>query len=297
MKDVINYYYNLIVDKIYKDKNIYFFFNDEKYYVLKCNDSKKLKDLNNFINSLSNKRINVSELIETKNGKLSFEYKNNEYVIIKMPEMEKVKVNLKDILKYNINVGNNFDFIKQDEYIYMTNLVDYFEEKMIGYSEEYPLLQTYFNYYVGLSENAISYLNNCIKENSSLIIYSLSHKKIRNCTLGEIVDITNITYNYRMKDIAEYIKYKIINREEWYTEIESLFKSFNLNEFDYKFIYCSTIFPDYFYDLIQNIIDGDRKENEISDLVSNINYVESEISSLYNLISKYCKIPKIEWIK
>ena len=213
-----------------------------------------------------------------------------------MPEMEKVQISLKDILKYNINIGNNFDFIKQDEYVYMTSLVDYYEDKMIGFSDEYPLIQMYFNYYVGLSENAISYLNDSMKDNIEKI-YSLSHKKIKNATIGELVDITNISYNYRMKDISEYIKYKILKKENWENEVLDFFKSGNLNDFDFKFIYCSVLFPNYFFDLVQSIIDGDNREDVLENITDNIRYNEMEFIKLYYLISKFCKIPKIEWIK
>ena len=295
MKDVINYYYDLVIDRIYENNSKYFFYEDNKYYIIECINGNKLKKLNALIEELFNNKIVVSKIIETKNKKYSFTYKNQEYVIVMMPIIESTSVNLKDILKYNININDKFDFIKVNEIENMKNIVDYYEEVMSGYREEYMLIQTYFNYYVGLAENSISYLNDI--SDSSDIVYSISHDHINKCIEGELADISNITYNYRMKDIASYIRYKIINKEEWVREIEWFFNSFKLNDFDYKFIYSNVIFPSYFFDLIKLIINDKVSEEEIKKYTDNITYIEKEYNRLYNIICKYNKIVKIDWIK
>ena len=125
MKDVINYYYDLVIDRIYENNSKYFFYEDNKYYILECINGNKLKKLNALIEELFNNKIVVSKIIETKNKKYSFTYKNQEYVIVMMPIIESTSVNLKDILKYNININDKFDFIKVNEIENMKNIVDY----------------------------------------------------------------------------------------------------------------------------------------------------------------------------
>ena len=82
------------------NKNRLKIYEDNKYYILECINGNKLKKLNALIEELFNNKIVVSKIIETKNKKYSFTYKNQEYVIVMMPIIESTNVNLKDILKY-----------------------------------------------------------------------------------------------------------------------------------------------------------------------------------------------------
>ena len=71
--------------------------------------------------------------------------------------------------------------------------------------KKYPLIVDSFNYFVGFAENAISYYNNI--DNLSNYRYYISHKVIRfDDTIQVIYNPLNIIFDYKVRDIAEYVK-------------------------------------------------------------------------------------------
>ena len=77
--------------------------------------------------------------------------------------------------------------------------------------KKYPLLVDSFNYFVGMAENAISYYNTILIDKNYR--YVVGHKVIKwTDTVESLYNPLNITFDYKVRDIAEFIKYNFFNQ-------------------------------------------------------------------------------------
>ena len=180
MKNILEYYYNIYPDTLYENGNAYYFFvNDIKYYFLPFNRNiNELNDLVELTNKLYFNGIKVHTFICTKEGKYYIEHEKTSYVLLRVNIEEKEEIDIYDIIKFNNlnitskNKSNNLLWIKRWEHT-----VDSFEREVGELNNDYPLLTSYFNYYVGLAENAISYVKTVNLEDIDQLF--LSHKRIK----------------------------------------------------------------------------------------------------------------------
>ena len=238
----------------------------------------------------------MNTILENKDKSLISEYKSKSYILIKINDVEELEINIKDIIKYS-NVDNDLNFF--DPLENYKSIVDKFEMNIIEYNNEYLDVQNISNYFVGLSENAISYLSDGInKSNSNNAKISMSHIELKhnNC-FASLNDTLSLCKSYYVINIGRYIKNKIIlKKENWYEELEYFLSNEPLNELDYRILYSEILFPDYFYKLFYKLLDEEITEKRIKELTKDIGYIENNLIEIHLLISKYTDIPKIEWL-
>lgn len=296
MKKMINYFYNLYPTKIYDINSETFFYDGNDKYYIKVYKNNKTDNCKKIVELLNEKHIKINEIVKNKNNSYISEYNKKEYVLIKVNDIEDVDINIKDIINYNIVIENSVNkslFVNEIDEMKME--IDNYEKLISGYNREYSLVQQICNYYIGLAENAVSYLNDSIKELDNKE-YSLSHINIDSMKNKILIDITNISYNYRLKDVSSYFRIKLINKESIEEEFEYIVSKYEFNEFDYRFLYSEIVYPKYFFNIINKIFNEKYKENVLNDLINSINENEIKLNNLFLLINNYCKIPSIWWL-
>ena len=298
MKKMINYFYKLYPTKIYNlNDEIYFFDNEYKYYIKKYADKKKIDSYIMLHKHFKEINVSLNEILLNKDNSYITEYEKKTYIVIRVCEVEDVEINISDIMKYNINAAKEiYTVIEVDELDSMKKEIDNYEILVSGYSKEHFLVQNVFNYYVGLAENAVSYMSDSIKE-TKVHEKSINHYKInKNLSNKNLIDITNISYNYKLKDISEYFRILFIYDLEWEEILSSFFGKYILNEFDYRFLYSELLYPRYFFDAIDDMINNHTDSKELEYLAKNVNEMENKLNKLFIIINRYCQIPPIWWI-
>ncbi len=170
MKSLLEYYYNIYPDKIYERNNYYFFFiNDIKYYLVPFDRGiDELKTLVELTNKLYLKNIKVHTFIKNKDNEFYVKNNNINYVLLRVNKDEKEEIDIYDILKFNsIDIIDSLNIISPSKRWERT--IDSFEKEITELNNDYPELLKVFDYYVGLAENAISYVESInIKEDTKL---------------------------------------------------------------------------------------------------------------------------------
>lgn len=289
MKKLINYYFDLYPNKIiYSEDMIYFYYKDEKYYIKETSNEIDARNIYNLSNEISSKNILINKMILGKDSTYIINYRNKKYIIIKVCELEYIDILVEDIRKYNICVEPSKNIYEENELENMIKKADKYEKSAFGFNHEYSKIQTIYNYYIGLAENAISYLyetKKVCKETKKC----LSHLKISK-KIGSLIDVTNLSLNYKLSDFAQFIQLLMINDEPWehifkkYIEIEKL----NLTEFDYRYLYSKIIYPYYVF--------NEKVEVNQNDAITKIKRMEDNFKKIYLLISEICNLPLIDWI-
>ena len=296
MKKYIKYYYNIDIDNINKVKNDYYFNYNQELYILKKIDN----EINiNKIIELNNKLDNTlfSKIILTKDKILTIYIDNYDYILYK------IFVNLnKTITLSEINSINNINLHTKDNelnwYNLWTNKIDNLEYQINQNGKKHPLLVDSFSYFIGLSENAISYLNNTLFETKKEIsdINVLSHFRIKD--IFSLYDISNIVSDHKARDLGEYIKLSFFNKNKnIFKELDEYFKHNYYSEYGIRILFARILFPSFYFDIYDEITIDKTDELKLLNITQNLNEYEIFLNDIYNYLSKFYKIPSVDWLK
>lgn len=303
MKNTINYYYNISVDDFIKtDKDYYFHLNNEEYHLIVFNrpyeDVESVYKLN-----VEMKKIGclVHEIIINKDKQIVTIINDTPYVLLKLCKYKNERVFLNDI-SYMQNMTFNIKFdkslLRNDWVKLWGDKIDYYEYQISQLGKKYPILCDSLSYFIGLGENAISYIiNNSKDDNSSVPI--VSHKRIRiNDGSFEFYNPLNFVIDSRVRDVAEYIKNCFINDKLDFYEIKSYFNVSNFTSDEYMFLFSRLLFPTFYFDMYDEIINNSFNEERIIKVIEKTYEYEDVLFNIYKFVvyEKRVQLEPIEWI-
>lgn len=296
MEKYIKYYYGIDVEKYNKINNDYYFYYNNELYVLKKQelniDNKKIIELNNKLNNTL-----FNKIIYTKNNDIAINIENSLYILYK------IYINLnKKISLSEINSINNINLhVKNNEinwYNLWTNKIDNLEYQISQNGKKHPILVDSFSYFIGLSENAISYLNNSIKETKKEISDNLvlSHYRIKD--IFSLYDIVNLVFDHKSRDISEYIKLSFFNNNQnIFKELDEYFNNNYYSEYGIRLLYSRILFPSFFFDIYDDITIDQDDEKKILNIIKRIDEYEIYLKDIHSYLTKFYNIPSIDWLK
>lgn len=301
MRETIRYYYNIYPNEIKEiDNGCYFYFNGFKYYFIKyvrnVNEIKLLADMSN---DLYNKNILVDTFILSKDNSFFVSVDEDIYVMLRVNSIENDSYNLKDLVYFNnLLISKDNLRINEDWASLWMKKVDEFEMEMSEINTEYPTIQESFDYYVGLAENAISYFKDTsIDEDMNYAKINLNHKRIdTNAFSGFINNPLTFTFDYEVRDVAEYIKSKFFEGILDFNEVEDFVLDSNLSRVSMRLLFSRLLYPSYYFDAVKKIFIYDESEDILSKYIEKIDAYEDLMIDIFNLINRKFNIPPIEWI-
>ena len=155
-----------------------------------------------------------------------------------------------------------------------------------------------FSYYIGLAENAISYINRANElYKNDLYKVTLSHRRIfyPNTKLNYFNPISFI-FDLDVRDVAEYIKVMFFKNEDALLELITYLKITKLSNYSYHMLYARLLYPSYYFDIYENIMNNNELEENLLPIIKKVEEYELFLKNSYLEISKYTEIDKIEWI-
>lgn len=301
MKNNIMYYYNLKIDNITQNNNNYYFtINNDNYcltiYTRDIKESEAIYKLNKY---MLNSNILVHEIILNKDNYVVTIINNIPYILYKIYINKNKSLTLNE-LTYLSNYTYQEDKIltRNNWNILWSTKIDYFEYQMNQMGKKYPILVDTFAYFTGLAENAISYVKYTTLETQMEITDNptISHRKINN-KVESLYNPLNIILDHKSRDIAEYIKLSFLNKNNnIYKELNNYFKNNYYSEYGLRLLYARIIYPSFYFDMYEQIIQGLRKESDLLNIVSLLDDYELYLKEMYYYLKKYHNIPEIEWI-
>lgn len=287
MKSTINYYYNLFPNEIVKQKEFfYFWINEDKYYFVPFNNNKIVVE--KIYNKLLLEQKKVNNLIINKENSFITFFKGKEYVLLRVNCIENEIVDFEE-----------FYLIKMDEppinwSEIWTNKIDYFEYQVSQRALGKDNILNSFSYYVGLAENAIQYYNMLDIKDVSV---GIQHKRI----FGTNYEINyynpiNMLIDYNIRDIAEYIKFSFFEKK---LDVDKVFNYINhlyLNNTMINLLFIRLIFPTYYFDYYEKLINDEETEEMIMRIISMAKEYEMFLQNFYLYFSNRYKLLKISWL-
>lgn len=300
MKNIINYYYGFNILNLYYLDDMYYFNNDSNNYYFKKYD-RPMNEINSIVNiyiELNKRKILTNEIVFNNSNQAITLVNNIPYILIREKTINH-RVNINDILyvqNNTINISNDKLLFRNDWIKLWSLKIDYYEENIRDNLKKYKLLNESIDYYIGLGENAISYLvYNGVKINNVV----LSHKRI-DINKGTIDFYNPISYilDSRVRDFSEYVKYLFFDDKINFDTFRFYIDYMNFSKDEYILLISRLLFPTYYFDMYDEIINNNINEDKIKKVLNKSNeYITFLKSTFYYIIyNKKINIPYIEWI-
>lgn len=302
MKNALNYYYGIYIENIIKNNGeYYFYFNNKEYHLVLYNrpldDIKSLYELNM---EMISKNILVHKIIKNLKNEIITNINDKKYILIELCDYKNNEVLLNDIKYYHnftYNIKYKKDLLRNNWISMWCEKIDYYEYQISELGNRYKILCDSLSYYIGLGENAISFLKNNLKNN--ITNYIVSHKRIRiDDGSFEFYNPINFIIDNRVRDLAEYIKnsffYEKINLDDIKLYLDNIY----FNNEEYILFFSRLLFPTYYFDIYDEIINNNLEEEKIINIIEKNPLYEDFLKKIYKYITKEKNIflEPIDWL-
>ena len=278
--------------------NYYEFNHNNNYYRLYIlNEEYNIYNYNN-IYTINKELINntlMSEIILNKDKNIITTYHNINYILLKINCNINKNITLEEIdYLSKVKIVNNN---KSNWGLLWSKKIDYLEELISENGKKYPQVVNSFNYFIGLSENAISYYNNIDIDNN--MMHYISHKRLKPTDkVDSLYNPLNIIYDYRVRDVAEYIKNSFwTDNHNIYNELNNYLYKNNLSLNEVKLLISRILFPSFYFDLYEDIFNYNKDEKILNNIISRIDEYEEYLNSIIIYFKRFYPIDEIEWLK
>lgn len=296
MKNIIEFYYNLSPEDIKQNNNNYYFKINNNYYIFKeyTINISLIEDITK-LNIYLNNYLNTNKIIPNKYNNPLTKINDNYYILILLSN--KNNINLTTISKFSLIPPPDIKSLERNNWqILWSNMIDYYETQIGENSKKYPLIRESFDYFIGLAENAISYLTYTKKETPKTIYDNkvLSHNNLYH----SLDDPLNIIIDHKSRDLAEYIKLSFFdNNKNIFQELDNYFYYHKYSDYGIRVLFSRILYPSFYFKTYNDIIQGITKEKELNNIINNIDKYEIYIYNIYIYLKKYSNLPPIEWLK
>ena len=254
MKNILLFYYNLVIDEIHKKDDYYFFnINNNHFKLLKTEYSidkiKGIYDLNRYLNSY----VLIDQIVTNKFNEAYTIIDNSAYILINIKRKSHLSlIEISNLSNININEVNVLE--RNNWEILWENKIDYYELQVKENAKKYPLIRESFDYFIGLSENAISYLVNTKLETKKTILDNkvISHIDITKSLYNPL----NIILDHKSRDLSEYIKLSFFNSNyEIFNELDNYFKYNKYSFYGMRVLFARILYPSFYFNLYDDIME------------------------------------------
>lgn len=304
MKDTISFYYNIDIDTLEeKDGKYHFKYQNRDFFFVFFNRNlEELEDLLDCISEMQKKGIDIHGILINKDNSILTKINEYNYILFSVNNCSET-YDIFDIIDMNnkltLNNYNSKLYRNNWENLWMQK-VDYFEYQIRELGLDKQVIKNSFSYYIGLAENAISYVHNVKLKYPSQGTIVLSHRRIfyPNYKLNYLNPLSFI-FDLEVRDIAEYLKAMFFSEDdesEVLEELKSFLKIKRLTIYEYNMLYARLLYPSYYFDIYEEVMNKERSEEDLLKIISKNKNFEEFLKKAYLEITKYAILEKVEWI-
>ena len=302
MKQTIEYYYDLNINELFIEKDTYHFtLNGEDYYFVPfLKNENDLKDIINCSAELKAKGIPCHDILLNIKKEPLTTIDDAKYVLLKVKDKD-IEYSIIDIIDYNkklrlSNIKNNL--YRNNWSLLWSKKIDYIEEQLNEITKS-NIISLSIDYYIGLAENAIYYMNiiNDKYQDKNNVQLTLAHKRVYypNTKLNYLNPLSFV-FDYEIRDVAEYVKSAFWGGGDAILELTTYLKSVKLDNYLYNALFARLIYPSYYFDEYEKIVNQNNDDEVLIKFIKNANKYETFLKEAYTLISKYAPLEKIGWL-
>lgn len=298
MKNYLLYYYNFNVDEIRQENSAYYFEYNGYYYSFfpYYGDISLLNEILSFNKLLLDSGCYCHRIILNKESNICTNIDDKSYILLECLSERNSTIKEVDIFNLNgIQVKTNKLRCDDWKSLWIKKL-DYFEYQLNQFGNNYPLLRRSFGYFSGYVDLAIRLLNE-IDHNMEKVLV-ISHRRLNsNTNYFELYNPFNLIVDCRVRDIAEYFKDIFVQKKTTDGLVEyivDILKNGDFQVYEYQLFFIRMMYPTFYFDMFEYIINNNIDDDQISDLISIIPNYELMLFRLYSMLNQY--LPNISWL-
>lgn len=288
MKNTIRYYYNFDNITIISQKNKkYIKYNNELYIACKVKNENEVIELYNLTKNIPY----FYKFIINREGKIFTNYKNDTFVLLKITG--NYSSNIQKNKKIIIDNNKKYHLDRSDWYSLWTQKNDYFEYQYNHIKGKYKIIDESINYYIGIAENAISYIANISGELKGKEEKVLCHRRIEE---NEFFNPLNYVIDYKERELSEYLKYIFVTKKYTECDVEKLVTSCNSTQAGYQLLFGRMLYPSIYFDIYDKIINEYESESSLMCIIKRNREYENYLQRIFEAINANVKIKNIDWL-
>lgn len=288
MKNTIMYYYGFEnISIIRQERRKYIKHNNDLYIICRIYNEKETLELYEITKDIPF----FYKFVLNKDGSIFTMYQDFLFVLLKINDINpkisqnKNQIRLDNTKKYYLD--------RSDWYELWTRKNDYYEYQYEHIKGKHKVIDESINYYIGLAENAISYIasipsNLKVQEKRGLYPKRIIEREYYN-PLNYVID-------YKERGLSETLKYLFLNQKYLSQNIENIILSYNCTETGYKLLYGRMLYPSMYFDIYDKVINDFENEKELLEVVKRSKEYEEYLKEIYRIISKHTEIKNIDWL-
>ncbi len=288
MKNTIMYYYGFENISIIRQKRRkYIKHNNDIYIICRVYNEKEVLELYEITRGIPF----FYKFIPNKDGSIFTMYQDFIFVLLKINDKSSMITQNKNQISLDENKKYYLD--RSDWYELWTRKNDYYEYQYQHIKGKYKVIDESINYYIGLAENAISYIANIpinLKEQEKKGLYP------KRLLESEYHNPLNYVIDYKERGLSETLKYLFLNKKYLSQNIEKIILSYNCTETGYKLLYGRMLYPSMYFDIYDKVINDFENEKELVNVIKRLKEYEEYLKEIYRIISKHTKIKNIDWL-
>lgn len=241
-------------------------------------------------------------IIRNKDGQMITFVQEVPYILLQIVLKENRKIELTDLITpiHFMMQHQKLQTIIRSDWIHLwTKKIDYFEYQIQHLQKKYLPLTDSLAYFIGLGENAISYVQNTLLEmprdkSDGLVV---AHRRI-NVTddLYEFYNPLSLVLDHQARDIAEYLKSLFYYDCYTIEELQQYFQRIQLSSFGYRLLYGRLLFPSFYFDLYDKMINGYENQEQLNTIIKRIPEYERFLYDIYRILKNYTNLPPVAWL-
>lgn len=275
MLDILNSFYNILIDKYSKyNDGIVFSFNSHKYYFVKVDSNLDVNHYYLLSLYLKDNGFKAHDFVFNKHNELI----SDGYVLFRINSL-KDEISIEDINLLNrICIDMNFEYISMWEFWYKK--LDYIENQVKELSS-FKCINYSIDYFLGVGELLINFLKNNFSTDKICYV----HKSFDILNPLDFYNPFNIMVGDYYKDIVSFIRLK----REW--NLFSLILD-NCSYTDRVYIFVRMCFPFCYFDSVSDVILNGKDDASIT-ILNDVPGYERYLSYIEDI----CDIRLFYWIK
>lgn len=301
MKNILDYYYHFAHISLHYHHGVYSFEKEGAFYLFK-EATRSIEELRTIYQLLRIYPSHYHQIVLNKDGDIITVVDQKPYILLKVSVISDEKISVRELLSYeHINQDDkSFSLLRRRNWGELwSHKIDYFEYQVYHIEKKYPLLAASFHYYVGLAENAISYVEDTKRTEKKEARDSATFSHIR---LYSTVSITNyydpftIILDHPARDIAGYLKSLFWDDFYEVDMVYQLLQQIQFSRYGYRLLMARLLYPSYYFDLYEQILLGVVEESQIKKVLARAEEYRKYLRMIYQTICEIVEIPKIDWI-
>lgn len=283
MKNTILYYYGLVNINITMYKDRAFIKNKDDVYIFqKIYNTKEVMQQYELTKSINE----YYKFIFNKDKNLITPYNTEQYVLLK------INFNKVDLM---FKIFNPIVASKQDLYTPWINLwiqkCDFIEYQIVHISGKYKVIDESIDYFIGMLENAIAYLNYNLSNNTPKLY--LQHKRMNE---KDFYNPLNIKVDTKERDLAEYLKLSFYHEQYNINDAINMLKKIKFSRDEKIRLVARLLYPSYYFDLYEKLINNEDNEEKIKKVVLKTTEYEQFLKQIFDILNTTNDLPYIHWL-